>query len=94
METQIGLSVKRMSKLQGKGTTKAFCDLEVAETLLIKGFRVIEGKNGLFVGMPREQGKDGNWYDTVTPVNKEAKRYISELVLDAYEAGEAAPVAH
>ena len=81
-----GLSVKRINRMDGTGNLKAFCDLEVAEAFLIKGVRVVEGKNGLFVSMPQEQGKDGNWYDTVFPLTKEARQQVSEVVLAAYQA--------
>lgn len=81
-----GLSVKRINRCDGEGTLKAFCDLQVAESFLIKGLMVIEGKKGLFVSMPREQGKDGNWYDTVFPLTKEARQQVSEVVLSAYQS--------
>ena len=80
------ITVKRINRMDGTRNLKAFCDLEVAETFLIKGVRVVEGKNGLFVSMPQEQGKDGNWYDTVFPLTKEARKQVSEVVLTAYQA--------
>lgn len=81
----VGLSVKRLNRFKGEGTTRAFCDVAIAEAFLVKGVKVIEGKNGLFVSMPREQGKDGNWYDTVMPLSKEVKEQVSEVVLQAYQ---------
>jgi len=86
MSTQMDMTVKRMNKLHGEGTLKAFCDVAIADAVLIKGIKVVEGKNGLFVSMPREQGKDGNWYDTVVPLTKEIRQQVSTVVLDAYQA--------
>lgn len=83
----VPLTVKRMSRLDGEGTGRAFCDVAVAEAVLIKGIKVVEGKNGLFVSMPRQQGKDGGWYDTVVPLSKEVRQQISEAVLSAYQVG-------
>lgn len=85
MSTQVELTVKRVTKLNGEGATKAFCDVEIAHAFLVKGLRVVEGKNGLFVSMPQEAGKDGNWYDTVIPLSKEARQRVSDLVLGAYQ---------
>ncbi len=50
----VGLSVKRINRMGGEGTLRAFCDLEIAGSFLVKGVRVVvvEGKNGLFVSMP------------------------------------------
>ena len=88
MSDEVSISVKRISRLNGEGPSKAFCAVVVADSLLVTGIRVVEGKNGLFVSMPREQGKDGNWYDTVVPLSKETRRQISEVVLAAYGSQE------
>ena len=90
MSTPIEIAVKRINRLEGEGTGRAFCDVAVAETFLIKGVKVVEGKKGLFVSMPREQGKDGNWYDTVVPLTKEARQQVSEAVIGAYLSGRGA----
>ena len=84
----IGLAVKRINRFEGEGTLKAFCDVVIAESFLIKGVKVVEGKKGLFVSMPREEGKDGQWYDNVVPLSKEARQQLSEVVLAAYQSGE------
>jgi len=78
------LGVTRLHKLDGTGTTKAFCDLAISDSLVIKGLRVVEGEKGLFVSMPREEGKDGKWYNTVIPLKREIKDEIEKLVLEAY----------
>lgn len=89
MNTQdLEVSVKRVTKLNGDGSVKAFCDVAIAEAYLIKSVKVVEGKNGLFVSMPREQSKTGKWYDTVAPLTKEARAQLSQVVLDAYNAPE------
>jgi stage V sporulation protein G len=83
-ENELGLAVSRMHKLDGSGATKAFCDVTILDSLEIKGFRVVEGKDGLFVSMPSESSKDGKWYNTVNPLKREIKDEIAKLVLEAY----------
>lgn len=78
------MEVNRLHKLDGTGATKAFCDLSVSDSIIIKGLRIVEGKDGLFVSMPREEGKDGKWYNTVLPLKREIKDEIERLVLEAY----------
>ena len=92
MATQVlDLAVKRITKLNGNGSTKAFCDVAVASAYLIKGIRVVDGKKGLFVSLPREQGKNGQWYETVVPLTKEARERLAEVVLEAYSADGPSP---
>lgn len=82
------VKVERIKTLNGDGPTKAFCDLLILDTFFITGIRVVEGKNGLFVGMPREQGRDGKWYETFYPVSKEMRKGLEALVLDSYNEKE------
>jgi stage V sporulation protein G len=89
MSKAVDFQVKRINRLDGSGPTKAFCDIAIGETFLVKGLRVVEGKNGIFVSMPQETGKDGQWYDTALPLTKEAREQISEMVLAAYQTSSA-----
>ena len=81
---ELKLEVSRLHKLDGTGSTKAFCDLSVLDSIVIKGLRIVAGEKGLFVSMPREEGKDGKWYNTVIPLKREIKDEIERLVLEAY----------
>ena len=81
------LAVKRLIKFDGDGSLKAYCDLAIGSVFLIKGLRVVEGKHGLFVSMPRQQGKDNKWYDSVVALTKEAKTEVGKVVLEAYQQG-------
>ncbi|MDD5120260.1 MAG: SpoVG family protein [Candidatus Omnitrophica bacterium] len=78
------ISVSRIYKLETDSKLKAFADVSFSG-ILIKGFSVVNGEKGLFVSMPRHQGKDGKWYDTVYPESKELKLQLSEAVLEAYQ---------
>jgi len=80
------LEVARLYRLDGDSALKAFADVIVAEQVLVKGIRVVEGKDGLFVSMPQNQGKDGKWYETVMLLNDELKEALTETVLEAYNA--------
>ncbi len=79
------MQVSRLFRVEKEGSkVKAFVDVCVADCLIVKGFKVVENAEGLFVGMPSEPGKDGKWYHTVLPVTKEKKEEISKVILEAY----------
>ena len=78
------ICVSRIYKVDGDTKLKAFVDVSFGG-VVIKGLRIVNGSNGLFVGMPRHQGKDGKWYNTVYPETKELKQQLSEAVLEAYQ---------
>lgn len=84
-EQKLNLKVVRLHRLDGDGLMKAFVDVSINDSLLIRGLRIIEGQKGIFVSMPKQQGKDSRWYDTVRPVTQEAREEISSVVLAAYK---------
>jgi stage V sporulation protein G len=77
--------VQRMYRFETDRPLKAFVDIIVDKSLLIKGVRIMNGKNGLFVSMPREQAKDSRWYDTVRCLTMEVRDDITKVILDAYD---------
>lgn len=79
------IEVVRLYRFENGGPVKAFCDVQFGDDYLIKGFRVVEGKAGLFVGMPSGVGKDGRWYNTFQPLSDEAKKRLEETLITAYE---------
>ncbi len=81
----VEVRVERIHRLDGEGSLKGFADISIAGTFLVKGLRIVAGKEGLFVSMPRKQGKDGNWYNTVYLLNKALKEKLADIVLSAYE---------
>lgn len=78
------VAVSRIHKLEGEGNPKAFCDISLFDAFVVKGLKVVEGKEGLFVGMPSETGKDGKWYNTFMPLTREAREELERVVLEAY----------
>jgi stage V sporulation protein G len=82
-KTQSNAEINRIHKLDGDSKLKAFVDISLGG-LVITGLRIVEGQKGLFLGMPRHQGKDGKWYDVVHPVDQEAHQQLQEFILSAY----------
>ena len=85
MKESNGFEIVQMRRLKGEGKAKAFCDIALSG-FVIKGFSVVEGKKGLFIGMPRQQGKDGKWYEMVSPLDEGTRATLSEFILEAYGA--------
>ncbi len=79
------IEVNRIFKFNGDGPVKGVCDIIIEKQFAIKGFRVVNGRSGLFVGMPREQGKDGKWYDKFSPLDEGTKQLLTETVLKAWQ---------
>ena len=94
MSSGIDIQVQRMYRFESDRPLKAFADIIVNDALLIKGIKVLEGKNGLFVTMPQEQAKDKKWYDSVRCLTQEVREDITSAVLSVYREDEELPHDH
>ena len=77
--------IVKMYKLPDAGSLLAFFDVEFGGALLVRGWRILNGKRGLFVEAPREQGSDSRWYDVVKLKTPELQATITELAIAHYE---------
>ena len=81
----IEIKVVRVQKVKGNSRLKAYVDISVNEFIILKGLKVIEGDNGLFVGLPSELNKSNNkYYETIRCTDNDVKEDISNTVLAAY----------
>lgn len=87
MESQVRIEVDRIYRFENGGQLKGFADIIIGGLFSVKGFRIVDGKKGMFISMPSEMGKDGNWYHTFKPLTKEAQDELNKVVLEAYNAG-------
>ena len=70
-------------KNDSSGKTKAFFDIQTNDGIIIKGFRIVDGSNGLFVSSPNDKGKDGKYYDNVI-LPKEMKSELDKMAIEEY----------
>lgn len=66
------------------GNLKAMADVVFAAHFVAKGFKVMDGKKGLFVAMPGIREKDGRFREKFYPITKEATELLSWVILEAF----------
>ena len=76
------MKIERMNKGEW-GKLRAFFDLKTSDGFVIKGFKIVEGINGLFVGMPSVQNKEGEYYDSVF-ADKDLRDELEKLAIREY----------
>ena len=69
------------------GKVRAFFDLSTKEGFTIKGFKLIEGINGLFVSNPSQKGNDNEYYDTIWIESKDLREQLNQLAINTYNEG-------
>ena len=76
------MKISRMNKGDW-GKVKAFFDLETQDGFTIKGFKLVEGANGMFAGFQSQKNKDDEYNDTVF-ADKTLKQKVNQLALEHY----------
>ena len=71
------MEISRMSKGDW-GKVVAFFDVKTQDNLNLKGFKLVKGTDGLFVGYPSVKKADGE-YDTTVCADKETKAKLNKL---------------
>ena len=68
----------------GNSKTKAFIELCLDETIIIKGMTLVEGSKGLFLSFPSTKGKDGKYYNSIYSMDKEFTGQLEEACIKKY----------
>ena len=79
------MKISRMSKGEWN-KVKAFFDLETEEGFTIKGFKVVQGNDSMFVGFPSQKNKDDEYQDTIF-ADKTLRQKVNQVALEYYNNG-------
>ena len=67
-----------------KAPVVAYVDLLIDGWLAIHGAKLCNSNGRVFVAMPNKIGGDGEWHDSVYPINRMGREAIHKAVVDAY----------
>jgi len=76
------MRILNMRAAEKEGAIKAFFRVETEDGFLIDGFKVVEGRNGLFVSLPSKKVGE-KFIETVT-VPGELREPLTRMALDEY----------
>lgn len=69
----------------GNSRTKAFIDLTLDDTLVIKGLTLVEYRDTLFLSFPSKKGKNEVFYNTVYSLDKEWSKLLQDACIKKYK---------
>ena len=77
--TEIRIALRDDEKL------KAFVSVTFDNEFVVRGMKIIEGKEGhLFVAMPSRKRPDGTYQDVAHPITNEFRDFLEEQVIEKY----------
>ncbi|MBR3073615.1 SpoVG family protein [Fibrobacter sp.] len=69
------------------GHMKALATIIINDQIQIRGLRVMDGENGLFVSYPNDPFYKGDDFRTfVSPITRQLREHIENCVLEKYQA--------
>ena len=64
------------------GKTLAFANVTIMNQFVVKNLRVVKGDKRIFIGMPSNKKKTGEYVDVFFPITQEARDKITDLIVD------------
>ena len=69
---------------QEKGSVLAYASVDIGGCFAVTGIKIVEGKDGPFVAMPSQFGKDKQHHDICFPTTSAMREALNTVVMDAY----------
>lgn len=70
--------------MRSEGNLKAFCSVVFDDVFIVHSVKVIQGKENLFVAMPSQETKNGEFRDTAHPIDNDFRLKMEEVILQKY----------
>lgn len=75
----------KIRKMMTDGRLRAIVSITLDQMLAVHDIKVVEGESRLFVAMPSRRDEGGIFRDIVHPISAQARQYLEETILEAYQ---------
>ena len=75
----------KIRKMMTDGRLRAIVSITLDQMLAVHDIKVVEGESRLFVAMPSRRDESGVFRDIVHPISAQARQYLEDYILDAYQ---------
>lgn len=75
----------KIRSMYAKGNMRALASIVIDGELAVHDLKVIQGANRLFIAMPSRKDDNGQFRDTVHPMNSTIRQKVEDAVLAAYQ---------
>ena len=77
----------RIRKVEDEGKLRAYVTVTFDNCFVVHNVKIIEGKSGLFIAMPRRNTANGEYKDVAHPISPEFRTELQNKIVAEYEAG-------
>ena len=80
----IEITEVRVRKVNTNNRVVALATIEIDNCFVVNDIKVLEGENGLFIGMPNRKTSNGEYRDIAYPINRETRQLIQNAIIEEY----------
>ena len=81
----------RVQRVSLGNSLKAYANITFDDCFVLHSVRVIEGNNGLYIGMPSRKLSNGEFRNIAHPIKAEFREKMTKAVLETYERTSSLP---
>ena len=70
---------------------KGVASITIDDCFVVKGIKIVNGKNGLFISMPNQKSANGEYKDIAFPISAETREQITNAIMEEYNREEYVP---
>ena len=75
----------KVRKFEREGSiVKGFATVVIDDAIAIHDIRILEGENGLYIGMPRRKLVTGEFKDVAHPISQEVRTKLENAIIEEY----------
>lgn len=75
----------KIHSIRPEGTLRGTASVDMNGQFAVRGVKIMDGSNGLFISMPSYKTAGGTYKSICFPCTKEAKAVFDQTVLNAYQ---------
>ena len=75
----------KIRKMMTDGRLRAIVSITLDQMLAVHDIKVVQGETRLFVAMPSRKDEGGIFRDIVHPISAQARQYLENQILEAYQ---------
>jgi stage V sporulation protein G len=75
----------RVFPKENLGKTLGFANITILDKFVVKNLRIVQGDKGIFIGMPSNKRKNGDFIDLFFPITQDARDLITNAILEKYK---------
>ncbi|MDR1204922.1 MAG: SpoVG family protein [Peptococcaceae bacterium] len=75
----------KIQSIRPEGTLRGTASVDLNGQFAVRGVKIMNGSNGLFVSMPSYKAGNGTYRDICFPCTTESKAAFDQAVLNAYQ---------